>query len=287
MGFLILVPAIMSFGLLTDFRLLVWRPKRKDRHMQSRTQPRGPNWTPISFLTLRKRLATTIFRRDDRSFLFLCVGNFFVFLGYWIPLFYVVPFATIYLKTSSADANYLLAVLNAGSFVGRVVPAWVSQLVGAANILFFGAAALGTLVFVWLGIGNVAGITVWSFLVGYDMLSDLALLFGMILTCKAFRFMSGIVVSIPNAVASRLSKPANVGSRIGIMWTVSSFAELIGTPIAGALVTENGEGTSYIGGQIFGGLSILLGAAFLIIPAWAIFRDNKLNIVELSDGRMS
>lgn len=88
--------------------------------------------------------------------------------------------------------------------------------------------------------------------------------------------MSGIVVSIPNAVASRLSQPANVGFRIGIMWTASSFAELIGTPIAGALVTKNSTGTNYAGGQIFGGLSILLGAGFLTIPAWAIFKENKL-----------
>lgn len=88
--------------------------------------------------------------------------------------------------------------------------------------------------------------------------------------------MSGIVVTIPNAVASRLSKPSNTGLRIGIMWTAGAFAELIGTPIAGSLITRSDDGVSYVGGQIFGGLSILLGAMFLIVPAWSILKDDKL-----------
>ena len=88
--------------------------------------------------------------------------------------------------------------------------------------------------------------------------------------------MSGIVVSIPNAVASRLSRPSNVGLRIGIMWTAGAFAELIGSPIAGLLVTKTDNGVNYVGGQVFGGSSVLLGAAFLIIPAWSIFKDDKV-----------
>ena len=100
--------------------------------------------------------------------------------------------------------------------------------------------------------------------------------FDILLMFVTYRFMSGIVVSVPNAVASRLSKPSNLGMRIGIMWTSGAFAELIGAPIAGLLVTKNNESVSYVGGQVFGGVSILLGALFLTVPAWSIFKDDKL-----------
>lgn len=172
LGFLILLLAILSFFLLTGFQLPSRQRGREQRPMPSRTLHHGQRIAPIPSPTPRKRLKSAFASRNDRGFLFLCIGNFFVFLGYWVPLFYVVPFATIYLGTSSTYANYLLAILNAGSFLGRVVPAWVSQVIGTANILFIGATTLGTLVFVWLRIGNVAGITIWSFLVGYDSLSD-------------------------------------------------------------------------------------------------------------------
>ncbi len=63
------------------------------------------------------------------------------------------------------------------------------------------------------------------------------------------------------------------------MWSAGAFAELIGAPIAGALVSKGSQdqqNVSYVGGQVFGGLSILLGAAFLVVPAWSIFKDDKV-----------
>lgn len=76
-------------------------------------------------------------------------------------------------------------------------------------------------------------------------------------------------------MASRLSTPSNTGQRIGIMWMLGAFAELVGTPIAGTLVTQENGKTNYLCGQLFGGLSILIGAAFLVAPAWSIFKDDR------------
>lgn len=56
------------------------------------------------------------------------------------------------------------------------------------------------------------------------------------------------------------------------MWAVGAVAELIGPPIAGALLTENDGKTSYLGCQLFGGLSIIIGAIFLVFPAWSARR---------------
>ncbi|KAJ8131843.1 hypothetical protein O1611_g1783 [Lasiodiplodia mahajangana] len=157
----------------------------------------------------------------------------------------------IYVPAISAVSNHFvthrtlaLGVAASGAAAGGVI--W--------PIAFLGAASLAILVFVWLNVHQVAGITVWCFFLG---------------------FTAGSVITIPNAVASRLSKPSNTGQRIGIMWTAGAFAELVGTPIAGTLVTQVNGKTNYLGGQLFGGLSILIGAAFLIAPAWSIFKDDR------------
>lgn len=63
------------------------------------------------------------------------------------------------------------------------------------------------------------------------------------------------------------------------MWTAGAFAELIGAPIAGALVKRNPKDehdVSYQGGQIFGGLSIFVGAAFLMVLAWSILKEDRV-----------
>lgn len=145
--------------------------------------------------------------------------------------------------------------------------------------------------FAWLGIGNLPGISVWCFLVGY-VETLICPTFPISCDRKGFggtnsclRFSSGIVVSIPNAVASRLSSPSNVGLRIGAMWTAGAFAELIGAPIAGALVKHNPEDqqdVSYKGGQVFGGMSILVGAAFLVVPAWSILKEDKVKAARMA-----
>ena len=181
----------------------------------------------------------------EPSYLLLCLGLFFVELGYWIPPFYITPYAKLSLHTTSQFAFYMLAITNAGGFIGRVFPAYLSQVFGPAWVLVAGSMALGILVLSWLAIHNIPGITVWSVLVG---------------------FMAGIAVSLPNAVVPNLSPFTSVvGTRTGMMWSFVAFASLIGAPIAGALVdTDTGN---YQHGEVFSGVSICFGALLLCGPA--------------------
>ena len=162
-GFIILFLAVLSYFLLTNteasFCPTLPRRRRNSGLLRSHSQRHHQE---------NKRWASLSAAFKGRAYLFLCAGIFFVFLGYWVPLFYVVPYASLSLGASSSYASYLLAILNAGSFFGRVVPAWLGQIFGTAIVLLVGATALGVLVFVWLSIGNVPGITVWCLLVGYD-----------------------------------------------------------------------------------------------------------------------
>ncbi|KAI8946148.1 major facilitator superfamily domain-containing protein [Xylaria longipes] len=228
--------------------------------------PIGFAWANRVFTLLVLVLAVvsycTLTSSHRRAYQFLCIGVFFVLLGYWVPLFYLVPYASRSLGTSPNYASDLLSILNAASLFGRVLPAAVGHKVGAANILLAGTTVLGVLILAWMSIGSIAGITVWSIFLG---------------------FTAGSVITIPNAVASRLSQPSNTGLRIGIMWAAGAFAELIGPPVAGALLIERDGRVTYFGCQVFGGLSVLVGAGFLVFPAWFIFKtDNKGKHVEMA-----
>ncbi|KAI0155203.1 MFS general substrate transporter [Xylariaceae sp. FL1272] len=228
----------------------------------SKTQPSrrrlrgGPVPSSIGTTNLNQEKFAALFSAfNGKPYLFLCGGVFFILLGYWIPLFYIVPYASVTLGTSSSYAPYLLSILNAGSLFGRVIPAYLGRVYGTANILLLEATVLGVLVLLWVVIRSVAAITAWCFFLG---------------------FTAGSVITIPNAVASRLSNPSNTGLRLGIMWTAGAFAELVGTPIAGTLVTQHNGKSNYLGCQLFGGLSILIGASLLVVPTWSIFKDDKM-----------
>jgi Na+/melibiose symporter-like transporter len=191
----------------------------------------------------------------EPPYILLCAGLFFVELGYWIPPFSLPPYAQFSLHTSADFASTLLAVMNVGGLAGRVLPALVAQVFGPAWVLVGGCLSLGVLVLSWLGVHDVQGITVWSVLVG---------------------FMSGIAVSLPNAVVPKLSPlKSTVGARIGMMWSVVAFAALIGSPIAGLLIdTKNNK---YENGEIFSGVSICLGGALLCGPAAYVSTERSEN----------
>lgn len=114
----------------------------------------------------KKHADTFIAALGGRAYQFLCVGVFFALLGYWVPLFYLVPYASRSVGLSSTRASDLLSILNAASLFGRIIPAAVGHKVGAANILLAGATILGILIIAWIGVGSIAGITVWSIFLG-------------------------------------------------------------------------------------------------------------------------
>ncbi|KAI3318735.1 MFS general substrate transporter [Xylariaceae sp. AK1471] len=264
---LVLIFSVVSYYSLTSGYCVVkpgnQRPRRaRILYVFSR---RGKSETETSsrgtYFFTREQFNKLLAACSGQAYQFLCIGVFFVLLGYWVPLFYLVPYASLSLGTSPTHASYLLSILNAASLFGRVVPAILGHQLGAANILLTGATTLGVVVFAWISIGNIVGVTVW---------------------CVFLGFTAGSVITIPNAVASRLSQSHNTGTRIGIMWAVGAFAELIGPPVAGALLTQHDGKTNYLGCQIFSGVSISIGAVFLIFPAWFIFNDDRTRAFKVS-----
>lgn len=190
----------------------------------------------------------------ELPFVLLCLGLFLVELGYWIPPFTVPIYAEVKVRSATDVSFYILAIMNAGSFAGRIMPAYLAQVqrVGPAWVLVAGAFSLGTLILCWMAVQSRTSLIVWAFLVG---------------------FMSGITVSMPNAVLPRLSPSHVLGVRSGMMWSFVSFAALIGAPIAGILV--NTKTNDFRKAQMFSGISICLGAFMLCVPAWHIAKNRN------------
>lgn len=79
-----------------------------------------------------------------------------------------------------------------------------------------------------------------------------------------FGFSSGAWISLTPVLIAQISDIRQIGVRIGTNFFIQSFAGLIGNPIAGAILSNNGG--RYIGLQIFCGV-IMLASALVYIAA--------------------
>lgn len=60
-----------------------------------------------------------------------------------------------------------LSILNAASFVGRVVPGFFAHSFGVMNMVIACAASCTVLIFAMLGVKTVAGVSVFATLFGF------------------------------------------------------------------------------------------------------------------------
>ena len=222
---------------ISIFALVVLRPQVPRQPSRTRSPAELFDWS--AFL--------------DVPYLFLCGGLFLVELGYWIPPFTITQYVRQNINGAEDYAFYILAIMNGGGFAGRILPPLLTGIrgIGPALILLAGCLSLGILVLCWLQLRDIVGITTWAILIG---------------------FMSGIAVSVPNSVLPKLATRNNEGARSGMMWTLVSFAALVGAPVAGMLAEDKtGIGRR---GQLFSGICICGGAAMLCVPAIHVARKK-------------
>lgn len=106
-------------------------------------------------------------------------------------------------------------------------------------------------VFAWAAVDTLPGIYAWVSFYGF--------------------FGAGIQSLFPSTLAGLTKDLSKNGTRIGMIFTIVSFAALTGPPLAGRLI-QVADG-SYLGGQIWGGLCMVLGAAFLLAARTAALKE--------------
>ena len=173
------------------------------------------------------------------KFVSLIGAMFLIMMGIFIPFFYLPSFA-VSKGMSQLLASYLVAILNAASFFGRVIPGILADKFGRVNGL--GAAAFGS--------GILA--LCWSRVTTNPALIVFAALYG---------FCSGAIVSLMSAAMAQVpDNPRDIGTYLGMGMFCVSFASLIGPPINGALISHY-HGFTQV--TIFSGVMILIGACVL------------------------
>lgn len=180
----------------------------------------------------------------DKRFLSLTAALFCLFLGMFVPIFYIPSFA-ISQGMSSGLAFYLVSILNAASLPGRILPGILSDKLGRLNTLVVAAASTGIVILCWSQVHSNAAIIVFT---------------------AVFGFTSGAIFSAGSvSFASVPDDPRNIGTYMGMGIGSSSVAALIGPPVNGVLVSTYG-GYSQV--AILSGVFCLSGGAFTLLAKW-------------------
>lgn len=199
-----------------------------------------------SSVLARPRKARALFDSSalkDKLFIIFTCSTFFTFLGYIVPYFYIPTYAKEKLGTSDSLALYMLVMSIAASFFGRLGSGIVAHYLG--SIITWTICTLGSaiLAFSWMSIEKESTFIAFSIFWG---------------------FLSAGLVTLPSAAFAAICPDlSRLGTRLGMSWSVSSVATLIGSPIAGALLrTRNGQ-IDFLGVQIWSGVCLLAGSVWL------------------------
>ncbi|RDX44144.1 MFS general substrate transporter [Lentinus brumalis] len=190
----------------------------------------------------------------DVPFVLVISGSVFVCLGLFIPFFYIADYAQDH-GLSANTAFYIISALNGGGIIGRLAPPLVSDVVGRFNVITPCAFLLG-----------MSALVFWIFAKTLVSILLFAILYG---------FLSGAFIAMLIPCVAQISegeKLKEIGTRIGMLYSIVSFAALAGGPAAGAILKANNG--SYHGMIILCGVANLVGSLFML---WARFRlDSRL-----------
>ena len=194
-------------------------------------QQRVPPRRSGQFLDLRS------FR--DPTYSLYGAGMFFTFWGLYFPFFYLSAMARDKIGFSQAKSINLVLLLNGVGIPARIVANFIADTwTGPLNLMLFGSIGAFIVMYCMIKVHDTAGLYIWTVIYGIP---------------------GAAVQSLFPAVLGALTAKdlSKAGVRIGMVFTLVSFAVLSGPPICGALITA-GNG-SYLYAQVFTGSSILLG----------------------------
>jgi MFS family permease len=206
--------------------------------------------------TKRKLFDKTAF--SDGPFWSYSLSNFFIFMGYMIPFFFIPTFAQLELDMPRSWALYTVTFAQASSILGRLVASYTASRIGVMIPWIVCVATSAILNLSWIAVRERGALIAFSVLYG------------------AF---SGALIPLPPSIFPVVCPdPSVLGARLGMAQGLGSVASLIGSPIAGALSTVGVQGRderNYLGLQLWGGLVMLVGAGNLMILWWMLVRTGR------------
>ena len=175
------------------------------------------------------------------------------FWGVYFAFYYLGSFARNIIHMPYSSSINLLITLNGVGLLGRIVPNFLAdRFFGPMNSLIPVVILSSALSFAWIGVSSTGGLYAWSVIYG---------------------IVGAAIQSLFPATLSSLTTNLRMqGTRMGMVFTIVSFAVLTGPPIAGQLIQKKGGGYEYA--QIFSGSVMLVGSGFLF--AAKLCKDRRL-----------
>ncbi|KAJ5958931.1 uncharacterized protein N7479_006081 [Penicillium vulpinum] len=174
-----------------------------------------------------------------------CLGVFCCTFSLLVPFDYL-PSIALEAGMDRDLSQYTLAMINAGSMIGRIVPGFISDHVGQFNIMALVTTLSAiTLLVIWLP-------------VYYFPTNG-----GIIFFALAYGFVSGGYTSLlsPCVVALVDGQVTGLGLKFGVACLCLAFGALVGIPVSGAVADKTGNWGGLIG---LSGSMMALGALAFI-----------------------
>ncbi|KAH8903755.1 MFS general substrate transporter [Coniochaeta sp. PMI_546] len=177
----------------------------------------------------------------ELEYTFYAVGTFLCFTGLYFPFYYIASFSRDIIGMDYSSSLNLLLVLNGSGVLGRLGPNHIADRVGPMTVFVPVALITAVCMLSWMAVTTTAGLYAW---------------------CVFYGIAAGGIQSLfPAGLTSLTTDLKKAGVRMGMIFTINSFATLMGPPIAGAIITSMGG--KYHGAQGFAGAVLLLGMVFM------------------------
>ncbi|TKA70654.1 hypothetical protein B0A55_08767 [Friedmanniomyces simplex] len=178
----------------------------------------------------------------EAPYVLYCASAFFVFWGLYFAFFYVGSYGRDRLGMTYQESINLLLTMVCMGFVFRLVPNYLADRLGALNVMVPFVFLCGIMMFGWIGIHTPGTLYVFAAIYGAGS--------------------AGIQSMWPATLASLTSDLSKAGVRMGMGFSMVSFACLTGPPLAGALIQRR-DG-DYLYALIWAGTSFFVGGTLIL-----------------------
>ncbi|KAJ7574914.1 monocarboxylate permease [Mycena floridula] len=200
----------------------------------------------IGVLCMRTRLPPSTTGRNiplweflhDPPYVAVLIGATLVFSGLFFPAFFL-QLDAIKHGVDSNFAFYSIALIHAGSIVGRIASGLLAPKFGVWNLSTFFTLFSGVVILTMLAVKDLAQTAIFAIVVG---------------------IFTGGAIGVFAPMLSSLAKDVNeVGVRIGVVSGACGISGFLASPIAGALLTSR---FIWVRPILFAGITFIGGACF-------------------------
>ncbi|XP_050415563.1 monocarboxylate transporter 14 [Patella vulgata] len=205
--------------------------------------------------TMREMLDISLLK--DAGFMMLCLGNVFVFMGFYVPFVFLVDKAQLS-GIEENKAAFLVSVIGITNCFGRLLSGWLADRPNVSSLLVNNVSILIT------GITTAA----FPFCNDYITLTIAASIFGLSL---------GAFISLSSIIICDLLGIEKLTNAFGLMTMFRGIAAIAGPPLAGFTydTTKSYDISFYMGGAL-----VTVGAILHLLLHTPFFRTSEQDVFE-------